>query len=82
MTDGVQKSNMAKIKKRAVKPDKKEKADICLSRGQIKTVIDQARGEDVCDAAEEFIAGIDEEYTETKDKAFRAKIKKKWDDWM
>ena len=80
--NGKHASNMAKIKKRAVKPDKKEKADICLSRGQIKTVIDQARGEDVCDAAEEFIAGIDEEYTEVKDKAFRAKIKKKWDEWM
>lgn len=49
-------------KKKEKKPDKQGK-QICLSEGQLKTILDEARGEgEHCDAAEEFIKDIDGDY--------------------
>jgi len=49
-------------KKKKKKPGKQGK-QVCLSEGQIKTILDEARGEgDHCDAAEEFIKNIDEDF--------------------
>lgn len=51
---------MRKKKKKA--PGKQDK-QICLSEGQVKTILDEARGEgEHCDAAEDFIKDIDESF--------------------
>jgi len=55
-------------------PGKKGK-EICLTEGQIKTVLDQARGEEVCDAAADFIKDIDTSFDEGFEK--KTKVAKK-----
>ena len=62
------------MKKKKKLPGKKGK-EICLTEGQIKTVLDQARGEEVCDAAAEFIKDIDTSFDEGFEK--KTKIAKK-----
>lgn len=60
-------------KKKASKKEEEEK--ICLLKGQIKTIIDEAREGGTCENAAAFITKIDEEFEEPKKK--RKKKKKK-----
>jgi len=63
------------MKKKKKKVPGEQGKPICLTEGQIKTVLDQARGEEVCDAAADFIKGIDESFNEGFEK--RTKMTKK-----
>lgn len=65
------------MKKKKTKVPGKQGKQICLTEGQIKTVLDTARGkeEEVCDAAVDFIKDIDDSFNEGFEK--RTKLTKK-----
>ena len=56
------------------KKDKKgEEKKICLLKGQIKTLIDEAREGGTCENAADFIAKIDDEFEQPKEKKKKKK---------
>ncbi len=60
------------------KKDKKEEEEtICLLKGQIKTLIDEAREGGICVDAADFINEIDDEFEQPKEKKKKKKKKKK-----
>ena len=66
-----------------IKAVKKDKNQICLAVGQMKTVLDHARGEEeeVCEAAQDLIEGIDEGF-EKRTKISKKKKKSLRDRWL
>lgn len=66
------------------KKDKKEKEKkICLLKGQIKTIIDEAREGGTCENAADFIAKIDDEFEQPNEKKKKKKKKKSFiDRWF
>lgn len=64
----------------------KKKKDVCLERSQIKTLFDVIRKKRKCDAADEFIDEIDEEFEpvlkEKKKRTPKRKKKAWWEDWL
>ena len=55
---------MSKKREKKAKPDKK----VCLVEGQIKALVDTARGKFDCDAATEYIETLDSRYDEDEKK--------------
>ena len=50
------------------KKGKKKDEKLCFTEGQIKTLLDEAREGDVCDAAADLIDEIDEKFKEPEEK--------------
>ncbi len=55
------------------KPSKKKGKKICMTTGQIKTIIDEAREGGICDGAADLIVEIDEEFEKPKKKSKKKK---------
>ena len=47
---------------------KKKEEKLCMDKGQLKTLLDEARDGDVCDAAADLIKDIDKEFETPKKK--------------
>lgn len=64
--------------------EKKKKKTTCLERSQLKMLFDVIRGKRECNAATEFIGGIDAEFDATKKKKkTKKKEKKSWiEEWL
>lgn len=73
---------MKKNTKKKKKDKKEEEETICLLKGQIKTLIDEAREGGVCVDAADFINEIDEEFKESKKKSKKKKKKSFIDRWF
>lgn len=62
---------MRRKREKKAKPDKK----VCLVEGQLKALVDTARGKFDCDAASEYIKNLDSRYDEVKKKPKKKKKK-------
>lgn len=58
------------------KKKKKEDKKLCVTKGQLKTLLDEARGGEVCEAAADLIKEIDEEFEIPKEIPLKKKKKK------
>jgi len=58
--------------------EKKKEKPLCLTKGQLKTIIDEARGAEVCAEAANLIKDIDEEFESKKTKKPKTKKPKKY----
>jgi len=64
------------MKKQKKKVPGEQGKQICLTKGQLKTLFDEARGEETCDTAADFIQEIDEEFETSEGKKTKKKKKK------
>lgn len=64
--------------------EKKKKKTTCLERSQLKMLFDVIRGKRECNAATEFIGGIDAEFdaTKKKKKKVKEKVKEAGKSWI
>ena len=61
---------------------KKKKEKLCMDKGQLKTLLDEARDGDVCDAAKELIKEIDEEFNPPEKEKKKKKSKSVFKGWF
>lgn len=57
---------------------KKKEKKLCMTKGQLKTIIDEVREGDVCDTAADLIKDIDEEFESAKKQKKKTKKPKKY----
>ena len=68
-----------RMKKKKKKKPSKQGKQVCLSEGQIKTILDEARGEgEHCDAAEDFIKDIDDKVKKPLSKKVKKSFTDRW----